>query len=80
MDNKELEEEYDRVQKRVRLISIANELAKTCYDDCVYNFRMRSLNGLERDCINACSQKYYFTSLQVDEDLDQQPLKSYFDV
>lgn len=65
-----IEEEFNYLKKRISMLNLANELAKACYDECVYNFKLRSLTGLEKECFNACSQKYFSLGRQVDEDLD----------
>ena len=48
-----------------RSLRRVNELANTCFDECITDFSVtRQLGSGERDCLHACTQKYLaFTAL-----------------
>eukprot|EP00966_Prymnesium_polylepis_P281535 6505137-Prymnesium_polylepis.2 len=52
--------------QQTRSLRRVNELATTCFDECIDDFAMsRQLRSGEADCIQACTEKYLAFSVLV---------------
>jgi mitochondrial import inner membrane translocase subunit TIM9 len=46
-------------QQRKDNMKMMSEMTESCFEACVYNFRMRKLDAKEKACLYSCTDKYF---------------------
>lgn len=59
MEPGELEKQIAEIYMRSHSLRFASELVKSCFDNCVYNFRIRDIQMDEKLCMRTCAEKYF---------------------